>query len=125
MKIKLKDLSKVKNELLLEIEDLLFESMINLAPTTNNNKNIENVNELSKSITTLIKEKKAIITSICYTDINNSSITIDEAKKIAGMPFRLTKEVLPFILNLISDQMSEESDQDKGKQERPTIITRS
>lgn len=123
MELKLKELNKVKNELLLELDDLLFDTMTDLMAGLSSNK--ENQDDTSKELTQtimrMVSKNKIKITTICYTDINNNTITEDQAKTIPMLSFKITKDVLPFILEIITDQMSGEETKGEGKQERPTI----
>jgi len=108
-----KNLKTVKNKLLCELEDFVFES---IAPLMSNKENLssEKQEELSavlmNGVMDTIKLNSTRFTIICYTNGDGEELTEDD---LVDIPLKLMifKECLPDIMEILGDYISEGEEQ--------------
>ena len=112
-----KDLKTVKNKLLCELEDYIFDSVMPLISNTDKSKAVQDklVLALMKDVLEAIKENDKRIGSICYTDESGKDLTEDDLMDIP-LKIRIMNECLPEIMEIMSDYIGESGEvKESGK----------
>jgi predicted AAA+ superfamily ATPase len=116
MNLVLKDLKKEKNKILCLIEDILFDSIVNLMGD-NQDKAVENfTSELIGSV----KTNAVDIAVLCYTD-NGRELTKEDLKD-QPIKIRLMQECLPIIMEIFTDSVHDMGDQNETVKKKKMTI---
>ena len=123
MKLIKRDLKKLKNELLLELEDTVLDIvMAQMSNDTKDPKAMEAVSsEAIKSIMEVVKANSIRFAQICYTDESGNEL---EEEDLAGIPLKimLFKECMPDVLEIVMGSMEEEEAKPAaGKRKRVVV----
>jgi len=127
MKLIKKNLKTVKNKLLCELEDYIFDSVM---PLMSNTKMSAKQQEqltigMMKNIMNAIKDNSVRFATICYTDIDGKEL--QEADLVdVPLKIKIMQECLPEIMEIMSDYLQDgEESQESGKPKAKPIRKRS
>lgn len=120
--MQLRDLNKVKNELLIQLEDFLLDNIFDfesLATSTDEEKKIFSIS-FTKKVIAKIQENPIDIAKIVFCDERGHDIPEDELKKIP-LKLELVKKALPEIMKLLLGSLSDgQGEQELGKPQAKT-----
>ena len=118
----LRDLNKVKNELLIQLEDFLLENIFDfesLGTSTDEEKRIFSTS-FTKKVISKLQENPVEIAKIVFCDEQGYDIEEDELKKYP-LKLELVKKALPSIMEVLLGSLSDEQgEQERGKPQTKT-----
>jgi len=118
-----KDLKTVKNKLLCELEDYIFDSVMPLMTNASNmteEKQEQLSTEMMKSVMDAIKDNSIRFATICYTDENGQSLSEEDLQEIP-LKLKVFQECLPEIMEIMADYLQNEDSAEQGKPKRKII----
>ena len=120
--MELRDLNKVKNELLIELEDFLLDNIFDfasLATSTDEEKRIFSTS-FTKKVIARLQENPIEIAKIVFCDERGHDIEEDELKKYP-LKLELFKKALPSIMEVLLGSLSvKQGEQELGKPQTKT-----
>lgn len=127
--MRLRDLSKVKNEVVLEIEDIIIDNLEVLEVLTQPTSSDEDRLKASKAITdTLIKkvmENKIDIARICFCDERGNDIpdeVLESTPLKIPLMFKAVPEITQILFKYIEETVGENESEGKPQiQKRPKV----
>ena len=120
--MELRDLNKVKNELLIQLEDFLLDNIFDfesLATSTDEEKRIFSTS-FTKKVIAKLQENPMEIARIVFCDEKGYDIAEDELNKYP-LKLELVKKALPSIMEVLLGSLSDEQgEQELGKPQAKT-----
>lgn len=119
-----KNLKTVKNKLLCELEDYVFESVVPLmsgGKDLTEEKQEELAKNLMKEILEAIKEKAPRFAIICYTDEDGKDLNEEDLKDIP-LKIKILQECLPEIMDIMGDYVQGDKPEQGKPQKKPRQI---
>ena len=123
--MKLRELNKVKNELLIQLEDFLLDNIFDfeaLADSTDEEKMAFSTN-FTKKVIDKIKANPIEIAKIVFCDERGNDLSDDELSKYP-LKIELVKRALPDIMEVLLGSLAEEENEGKSQaQKRARVKT--
>jgi DNA-binding protein Fis len=125
--MRVRDLKKVKNQVLCELEDYLLDAIIDhMEGIQSNDPEVSSTSlmKVAKDISLVIKKNAKAVALICYINDDGSNVTEDDLKDLP-LKLKVFTECFNPIMEIVMEFMSGEADSSGDGSGKPPRVTSS